>query len=82
MVMTGTTFKDVVTSVAQLREIVAEPREAAVKKDIGVLDGHCRNLTHIRPSCSSQRRLPTARATSRQRGTRPDSSKWSTTTRS
>ena len=44
MVATGTTFNDIITSVAQLREIVAEPREAAVKKDIGVLDRHCRNL--------------------------------------
>jgi uncharacterized protein len=44
MVTTAAAFNDVISSIAQLREIVAEPRDAAVKKDIGVLDGHCRNL--------------------------------------
>ena len=42
--VTTSAFTDVISSVAQLREIVAEPREAAVQKDIGVLDKHCRAL--------------------------------------
>ncbi len=42
--VTTSTFSDVITSIEHLREIVAEPREAAVKKDIGVLDVHCRAL--------------------------------------
>jgi hypothetical protein len=37
-------FDDVITTVAQLREIVPEPREAAIKKDIGVLDAYCRAI--------------------------------------
>jgi PPOX class probable FMN-dependent enzyme len=42
--VTTTTFTDVITTLDQLRTIVPEPREAAVKKDIGVLDVHCRAL--------------------------------------
>lgn len=39
---TGRTFHNVVTSLAQLRSIVGEPSERAVKKDIARLDDHCR----------------------------------------
>ena len=44
MVTTSTTFTDVITSLDELRTIVPEPREAAIKKDIGVLDEHCRAI--------------------------------------
>ena len=42
--VTTTTFTDVITSLDQLREIVPPPRDAAIKKDIGVLDEHCRAM--------------------------------------
>jgi PPOX class probable FMN-dependent enzyme len=42
--VTTTTFTDVITSLEQLREIVPPPREAAIKKDIGVLDDNCRAM--------------------------------------
>jgi hypothetical protein len=44
MVTNTTAFTDVITSIDELRTVVPEPREAAVKKDIGVLDVHCRTL--------------------------------------
>jgi PPOX class probable FMN-dependent enzyme len=42
--VTTTTFTDVITNIDQLRAVVPEPREAAIKKDIGVLDEHCRAI--------------------------------------
>ena len=35
-------FKDVVTSVEELRALMGEPSELALRKDIGRLDQHCR----------------------------------------
>ena len=35
-------FKDVVTTVEELRALMGEPSELALRKDIGRLDEHCR----------------------------------------
>src|SRR5688572_154603 len=35
-------FRDVVTGIDELRALMGEPSEVALKKDIGVLDEHCR----------------------------------------
>jgi uncharacterized protein len=35
-------FRDVVTGIDELRVLMGEPSEVALKKDIGVLDEHCR----------------------------------------
>ena len=35
-------FHDVVTRIDELRALMGEPSEVALKKDIGVLDEHCR----------------------------------------
>jgi uncharacterized protein len=47
--MVVTAFNNVVTSVAELREIVAEPGSGAIQKDIGALDKHCRAIIEKSP---------------------------------
>jgi PPOX class probable FMN-dependent enzyme len=42
--VTAHRFSDVVTSADEIGEIVGEPRDAAIKKDIGQLDQHCRAI--------------------------------------
>jgi PPOX class probable FMN-dependent enzyme len=37
-------FKEVITSVDELRALMGEPSEVAVRKDIGRLDQHCRDF--------------------------------------
>jgi PPOX class probable FMN-dependent enzyme len=39
-----TAFADTITTIEQLRELVAAPREAALKKQIDVIDEHCRDF--------------------------------------
>ncbi len=41
---TATRFRHAITTVEELRTIVALPREAAVRKQISSLDEHCRNF--------------------------------------
>ena len=38
------TFKDVVTTVEELRALMGEPHELALRKDIGHVDRHCRDF--------------------------------------
>jgi hypothetical protein len=40
----GPEFKEVVTTVDELRVLMGEPSEIALRKDIGRLDEHCRNF--------------------------------------
>jgi hypothetical protein len=40
----GPEFKEVVTTVDELRALMGEPSEIALRKDIGRLDEHCRNF--------------------------------------
>ena len=40
--VTEVTFKQLVTTREQLREIIREPNELAVRKQISVIDEHCR----------------------------------------
>ena len=40
----GPTFKQVVSTLAELRTLMGEPSELALRKDIGRLDEHCRNF--------------------------------------
>ena len=40
----GPTFKQVVSTLAELRALMGEPSELALRKDIGRLDEHCRNF--------------------------------------
>src|SRR5438093_1779696 len=47
--MLTTGFERVVRSEAELREIVGEPSERAVKKQIGRLDEHCRSIIAASP---------------------------------
>src|SRR2546430_17429890 len=37
-------FKHVVRTESELRELIGSPRERAIKKDVAVLDGHCRDF--------------------------------------
>src|SRR5437762_5459236 len=39
-----TTFRHPITTVEELRRLVAPPREAAVRKQISALDEHCRDF--------------------------------------
>lgn len=42
--VTKTQFSDVLTTVEQLREVIAEPHALAKQKDVGMLDEHCRSF--------------------------------------
>src|SRR2546426_3181892 len=37
-------FKHVVTTESELRELIGSPSERAIKKDVAVLDAHCRDF--------------------------------------
>jgi PPOX class probable FMN-dependent enzyme len=47
--VTTATFTDTVTTLEQLREVVPEPNELAVRKQISVIDEHCRAFIERSP---------------------------------
>jgi hypothetical protein len=47
--VTTTTFTQPITTLEQLREIIAEPNELAVRKQISVIDEHCRAFIERSP---------------------------------
>jgi len=47
--MTTPAFENVVKSIEELRALVGEPSELALKKQIGALDEHCRAFIRHSP---------------------------------